>query len=145
MHARGVGHRPAGYSHTLTSHGALVAAQVFSDNVTEVNFRPEDGRANAPPQPVPQLSMGDMRKDLVFLDIASDPAFTAIQQVRAPGAVPLRSVCFGEGPLCSLTAVAAAAGLLYQPARCEAEWLHCGAPCFRHSPITCFSLKPQLY
>lgn len=80
--------RRALHSSTLTSHAALVAAQVFSDNVTEVNFRPEDGRADVPPQPVPQLSMGDMRKDLVFLDIASDPAFAAIQQVRAPRAAP---------------------------------------------------------
>lgn len=65
-------------------------AQVFSDNQTEVNFRPEQGVSNAPPEPVPQLSLGDMRKDLVFLDISSDPDFAAIQQVRPHSFLPAR-------------------------------------------------------
>lgn len=66
--------------------------QVFSDNVTEVNFRPEQGHSMGPAEPVPQLSLGDMRKDLVFLDFASDPDFAHIQQVLAQPR-PVTHVC----------------------------------------------------
>lgn len=57
------------------------SVQVFSDNMTEVNFQPQQGHSMGPAQPVPQLSMGDTRKDLVFLDLTSDADFAAIQEV----------------------------------------------------------------
>eukprot|EP00892_Ulva_mutabilis_P001147 jgi/Ulvmu1/11032/UM007_0212.1 len=59
---------------------AYSGVDVFSDNVTEVNFRPEQGHSMGPATPVPQLSMGDTRKDLTFLHFASDPDFAIIQE-----------------------------------------------------------------